>query len=261
MQDLTLSLVQTELFWHDIDANLSMLEEKIATLGQETDVIILPEMFSTGFTMEARDMAEPSRGKTLQWMKRMSSQSHALIIGSFIVNENGKYYNRLHCVMHDDVRTYDKRHLFRMADEHHYFDYGKTRLIVNRNVWRILPLVCYDLRFPVWSRNRTIEDRPEYDLAVYIANWPASRISAWDVLLKARAVENLAYCAGVNRTGFDGNHIEYNGHSGCYGPKGESHLYADDQSGVFSVTLSYDSLLDYRKKFPAFLDSDRYVIE
>ncbi len=260
MQDLTLSLVQTELFWLDIDANLAMLEEKIDALGQETDVIILPEMFSTGFTMETTGLAEPPGGKTLQWMKRMSLLSDALVIGSFIVSENGKYYNRLHCVSDDDVHTCDKRHLFRMADEHHYFDYGKTRLIVTRNGWHILPLVCYDLRFPVWSRNRTVDSRPEYDIAVYIANWPAARISAWDVLLKSRAVENLAYCAGVNRTGFDGNHIEYNGHSGCYGPKGESLLYADDQSSVLPVTLSYDSLLEYRKKFPAHLDADRFEI-
>lgn len=261
-QNLSITLIQSELHWQSIDANLAMFEEKIWQIGAPTDVILLPEMFNTGFTMEVKGVAEHSNGNTFRWMKQMAAQTKALMIGSFIVNDQGSFYNRLFWVEPDgDFAYYDKRHLFRMADEHHYFTMGKERLVKSWKGWKICPLVCYDLRFPVWSRNTLKDGEPEYDLLIYIANWPEARVSAWSSLLTGRAVENLAYVAGVNRVGKDGNDISYNGCSAVIDPKGET-LWAQENNEVIkTVILDSNFLRDFRKKFPAMLDADDFEIK
>jgi predicted amidohydrolase len=262
MQDLKVTLIQSELYWHNIDANLAMFEEKIWSITDQTDLIVLPEMFTTGFTMETRSFAEPPNSKTYRWMAQVSAQTKAMVIGSFIVKSGKDCYNRLHAVTPDGkYYAYDKRHLFRMAEEHHHYQAGKERIIVNWKGWKILPLVCYDLRFPVWSRNQVVNGKPEYDLLLYVANWPAARISGWDALLNARAVENLSYSIGLNRVGVDGNAIAYNGHSALFDPKGGKILFIEDEEDIKTIALSQESLVDYRNKFPAYLDADSFQIK
>ncbi len=262
MQDLKVTTVQTSLHWQDKQANLAMLEEKLWEIEGLTDVIILPEMFNTGFSMEAEKMAEPMNLHTSKWLKQMAEQKNAVVTGSFIVNDGGDYYNRLVWMQPDgQYFTYDKRHLFRMANEDAHYLPGTEKLVVEWRGWKIKPLVCYDLRFPVWCRNRSDKDRLDYDLILFVANWPAARVSAWDTLLKARAIENLAYCAGVNRIGDDGNGIAHNGHSGIYNPKGETIYFADDKESVNTVNLSADELFSFRQKFPAYYDADSFRIE
>lgn len=201
MEDLTVALIQTDLYWQDREANLAMLEEKIWPLKGKVDLIVLPEMFPTGFSMEAEKLAEPMNFTTIKWLLQMASQTKAVVTGSVIIKEGKQYFNRLLWVSPEgEIAFYDKRHLFRMADEDHHYSMGKQRKVFSLKGWKILPQVCYDLRFPVWSRNTSDEDgQMDYDLAFYIASWPAARDSAWDVLLKARAVENLCYTIGVNR--------------------------------------------------------------
>lgn len=263
MQDLTISFIQTGNHWHDIDVNLAMFEKKIGEIDSHPDVIILPEMFSTGFSMEAEKLAEPLNGKTTQWMKQQASKSNALILGSIITNDEGKYYNRLIWMQPDgESDYYDKRHLFRMAEEDKYYAMGNRILIKEWKGWKICPLICYDLRFPAWSRNQFDKKTGEaaYDIILYVANWPEARVTAWDALLKARAVENLSYALGVNRIGDDGLGIPYNGHSAVISPKGERLLFANSEDGIFSISFNYDELLKFREKFPAYLDSDDFTI-
>ncbi|HAA16627.1 MAG TPA: amidohydrolase [Cytophagales bacterium] len=260
--DLRLTLIQTDIYWHDITANLAHYEEWLWDLKGATDVIILPEMFQTGFTMEVEAMAEPINFTTFKWMRRLAEHTQALVLGSHIVKDRGQFFNRLLWVEPDGAyATYDKRHLFRMANEHHHFSSGKTRLVRSWKGWRIHPLVCYDLRFPVWSRNRSIgTDQPEYDLLLYVANWPAARVNAWDALLQARAIENLCFVAGVNRVGEDGKQIPYNGHSSVYSPRVERLWYGGEEVSLGQVTLSADNLNRFREKFPAHLDADQFEI-
>ncbi len=263
MQNLNITLVQTALYWEKVGSNLSSMEEKIWQIGQDTDVIVLPEMFTTGFTMSAARLAEHMNMTTFKWMKQMARQTGALMLGSYIVTENGRYYNRLLWMEPDGAfKTYDKRHLFRMAAEHETYAAGNQRLIGEWKGWRIFPLVCYDLRFPVWSRNGwdAAAGRMDYDLLVYVANWPSARIEAWDSLLRARAVENLCYAAGVNRVGADGNGIGYNGHSAVYSPKGEALFFEPDKEVIKTLALDADELRGYREKFPAYLDADKFTI-
>ncbi|MEO1053021.1 MAG: amidohydrolase [Bacteroidota bacterium] len=264
MQDLSLTLIQSDLHWQNVDANLAMFEEKIWQIDQPTDLIVLPEMFNTGFTMDTKAVSEPMNSKTFRWMKQQASQSKAVVMGSFIVYDAGSYYNRLIWMRPDgEYAYYDKRHLFRMADEHNYFASGESVLVQEWKGWRICPQVCYDLRFPVWARNRFLEDqkRMNYDLIVYIANWPAARSTAWDILLRARGVENLAYSVGVNRVGEDGNGIAYNGHSAAIDPKGNELCFEADDEMITTVALSADELLRYREKFPAYLDADQFEVK
>ncbi|MFN3839185.1 MAG: amidohydrolase [Cyclobacteriaceae bacterium] len=264
MQNLTITLIQSALYWEEVGANLSSFEEKIWKIGQSTDVIILPEMFSTGFTMNAAKLAEPMNMTTFKWMKQMAAQTHALMLGSFIVKENNTFYNRLLWMEpNGHFKTYDKRHLFRMAGEHKTYGAGNTRLTGEWKGWRICPLVCYDLRFPVWSRNcyNQATQRMDYDLLVYVANWPSARVEAWDALLRARAIENLCYAAGVNRVGADGNGIPYNGHSAVYSHKGETLFFQSDQEAIKTIMLDAEALQSYREKFPAYLDSDEFDIK
>ena len=256
MQDLKLALIQSDIYWQQIGANLGMFEEKIWQISEPVDIIVLPEMFQTGFTMEHEGLSEPMNLTTFKWMKQMAAQKKAVVTGSYIVKEKGEVYNRLIWMQPDgQFETYDKRHLFRMAKEDQYYSMGQDRIVVEWKGWKICPLICYDLRFPVWARNNSLA----YDALLYVANWPAARISAWDALLKARAIENVSYSVGLNRVGEDGNGIAYNGHSGAYSPKGETLSFSESEE-IMLVTLNRKDLDNFRTKFPAHLDADGFEL-
>ncbi len=260
MQDLSVTLIQSDLHWQSSGANLAMFEEKIWQIEGSTDLIVLPEMFNSGFTMNAKEVAEPMNFTTFKWMLQMAAQTKAVITGSFVVNENGLFYNRLLWMQPDgEWQFYDKRHLFRMAEEHNHYSPGSQKIIPTVKGWRVCPLICYDLRFPVWSRQQN--QSFEYDVLLYVANWPAARVTAWDALLRARAIENLAYCLGVNRVGQDNNGIAYNGHSAVYDGKGDTQYFKADLEAVATVVLSKSELMKLREKFPANMDADRFKIE
>ncbi|MDN3669645.1 amidohydrolase [Echinicola jeungdonensis] len=260
--NLKVTLVQTDIYWQQREANLAMLEEKLWMLEEEVDLIILPEMFPTGFSMETEKLAEPMNFTTTRWMQQMAKQKQAVITGSLIIKEDNKFFNRLLWVTPaGEVNHYDKRHLFRMAHEDNYFNMGLENNIVELKGWKILPQVCYDLRFPVWSRNKSDTDgNMDYDLSFFIASWPAARVGAWDILLKARAVENLCYTLGVNRVGEDGNNIAYSGHSAAYDFKGETIATAKENEEMVTVELSFEALSRYREKFPAWKDADQFTL-
>lgn len=216
-QNLKTALLQVDLVWEDIEANRKNFEEKIKQLSAEVDLIILPEMFTTGFSMNAEKLAEPANGPSYVWMQKMASEKNAAITGSIITSEKGLFYNRLYFVFPDgSSEKYDKKHTFTLAKENETYASGREKLIVSYKGWKICPLVCYDLRFPVWARNTE-----NYDLLIYVANWPAPRVHAWDVLLQARAIENMSYCIGVNRVGRDGKDLDYVGHSAVYDSLGK----------------------------------------
>ena len=262
MRDLTITLIQSDLHWHDIDANLAMFEEKIWQIEGKPDIILLPEMFNTGFTNATGLLAEMMNMKTFRWMKQQAAQTGAVIAGSLIIREENRYYNRLIWMEPDgNFRTYDKKHLFRMAEEHHHFSAGKEKLLVELHGWKICPMICYDLRFPVWNRNQWKKDQAhEYDLLIFVANWPAKRILAWDTLLKARAIENQSYVAGLGRVGKDGNDIAYNGHSTLIDPLGEVLHFQEDEESIITATLSKSNLEKIRAGFPAYQDGDSFHI-
>lgn len=255
--DLRITIVQTELYWQDAVANRNMFSEKLAATAPQTDLIVLPEMFTTGFSMNAPELAEEADGPSLRWMQEEAQRQQAVLTGSVIVKEAEKYYNRLYWVRPDgSYEKYDKRHLFRMAKEHHTYTAGKEKLLVELKGWNICPLVCYDLRFPVWSRNKD----NAYDLLLYVANWPKARNQAWRTLLQARAIENLAYVAGVNRVGTDGNSHPYSGDSAIIHPKGYQLLETSEVEGIHTITLSKKELEDFREAFPAHLDADAFSL-
>lgn len=259
---LKVTLIQSSLHWHDIDANLAMMEEKIWQIGEKTDMIVLPEMFSTGFTNAAPELAEPMNSKTFRWMKQQAKQTKAVVTGSFIAREGKALYNRLLWMRPDgEYTTYDKKHLFRMSEEHEIYSPGEERLVVEWKGWKICPLICYDLRFPVWSRNlKNSDDSLTYDLLVYVANWPAVRSKVWRTLLEARALENLSYCVGLNRVGDDGMNIAYDGQSLAFNYKGEIVADLADQDTIVTATLSKTELDAFRKKFPVYLDADPFQL-
>jgi len=257
MQDLRIALIQFDIVWQNPISNRNILETKIADIDPKVDLIILPEMFTTGFTMNTIEHTEQMEGETLFWMKQMAANSDAVITGSIIIKERNHYFNRLLWITpKGEQYYYDKRHLFRMAEEHNYFAQGNIQPIFELKGWRIKPQICYDLRFPVWSRNNDLE----YDLLFYVANWPKARISAWDTLLQARAIENLSYSIGVNRVGTDGNKKDYNGHTACYNYKGELLGNMVEKETIVYVDLSKPDLGNYRKSFPANLDADTFII-
>jgi omega-amidase len=263
MSNLKVTVVQTILHWENPEANRAMLEEKISSIGT-TDVIVLPEMFTTGFTMNAAALAEPMNFHTTKWMKNMANKTGALILGSVIIKEGHNFFNRLIWMQPDSVcKTYDKRHLFRMGEELTFFSGGSNRLIAEWRGWKICPLVCYDLRFPVWSRNQFNKQTQslDYDLLVYVANWPAIRSLHWQTLLKARAIENQSFVVGVNRMGADGKGILYDGHSAIISPKGEVMLESIGEESIHTRELNQQELLDWRTKFPANLDADEFEIK
>lgn len=262
MENLRISIIQTDLHWQDISANLAMLEEKIWQINNGTDLILLPEMFNTGFTMDTKNYSEPINLTTLKWMKQMASQTGAVICGSYIVRDEAEYFNRLYWVEpNGECSFYNKRHLFRMGNEHISFSQGKNKLLRCCHGWNVLPLVCYDLRFPVWSRNRYNEARGlDYDVLIYVANWPASRTEVWETLLKARALENQCYCIGINRTGSDGMGIDYAGRSMVVNYKGQVLNTVSEKQTIETITLNLPELQKFRASFPAFLDADEFEI-
>ena len=263
MENLRVSVIQSHLHWEDSTANRAMFEEKIWKIEESTDVIVLPEMFSTGFTMNAAKVAEPPNLYTTKWMKQMADQTNALVLGSIIIKEGNNFFNRLIWMEPGgSSKFYDKRHLFRMAKENDVYSGGDKRLVASWRGWNICPLVCYDLRFPVWSRNRwdTGKNKLDYDLLIYVASWPQARVTAWDALLKARAIENLSYVVGLNRVGADGNGVAYNGHSAVIDPKGTSLWFGEEKDIQTTISLHSAMLLEYREKFPAFRDADDFTL-
>lgn len=265
MSSLSFTIVQTNLHWEDKAANLQMLENKIKSIGQKTEVVILPEMFSTGFSMKPELFAEEMNGRTVNWMKRVAEEKRVVITGSIMIKENGQCYNRLIWMLpNGQMGLYDKRHLFAYGHEDQHFKPGHRRLIASVKGWRINLLVCYDLRFPVWARQSTQtatnNQSLEYDVLVYVANWPKKRVNMWTALLKARAIENQCYCIGVNRVGTDASANDYNGHSMVISPLGEVLYDKADDEDIYTVTLQKDELNDIRQKMPFWKDADPFEI-
>lgn len=265
MTDLKITNIQTNLFWEEKEKNLGMFDQKIAALEEQTDLIVLPEMFSTGFSMRPEKFAEPMSGATVAWMAKKASEKNCCIVSSFICEQETNYYNRLVWMRPDGSHEiYDKRHLFRMADEHNHYSSGNDKVIINLKGWKICPLVCYDLRFPVWSRNfmESQSKQANYDVLLYIANWPERRSYAWKTLLTARAIENQCYVVGVNRVGNDGNQINHSGDSAVINPWGErlSNSEAHKES-VETITIGYEELLKARNAFPVLLDADKFEVK
>lgn len=264
---MKVSLIQSKIFWEDRNSNFLHFGKLIKSIKNKTDLIVLPEMFTTGFTMEPKRFAEEF-GSTLLWMQDMAKIKNACITGSIAVKEKGKYYNRLYFVHpNGKYQTYDKRHLFRMAGEDKHYTPGKTKTLVKSGEWNICPLICYDLRFPVWSRNSSKRKKNgqteyDYDLLIYVANWPKVRAYPWKQLLIARAIENQCYVIGVNRVGKDGKGIEHSGDSVVIDPKGKviSKL-KPGSSGIIHAKLDKTSLEEFRKNFPAGMDADLFRIK
>jgi omega-amidase len=254
--DISITLIQSNLHWESIPANLAMFDEKFSSIKEHTDLILLPEMFSTGFTMNAERLAETMDGTTVKWMREKAKEKNAVICGSFICKDNGKYYNRLVWMQPDgSLEYYDKRHLFGYGDENNHYSPGKDKLIVELKGFKILPLICYDLRFPVWSRNVQ-----NYDLLIYVSNWPERRIYAWKQLLIARAIENQSYVIGVNRVGDDGNKIYYSGSSSVIDMKGAVVFQKEKEEVIYTAILSKEKLNEYRHEFRVLADRDEFKI-
>jgi predicted amidohydrolase len=263
MQDLKVSIVQSDLVWKDKTANLASFSYDIEQIEEKVDLIVLPEMFNTGFVIEPEDMAEAMEGESMQWLREKAQQTNAVICTSLIILENGNYYNRLLWIRPDgSFQQYDKRHLFSLGNENLKFTGGSESIVVELNGWKIKPLICYDLRFPVWSKNTFSNGEYEYDLLIYVANWPAARRDTWMSLLKARALENQSYTIGVNRIGRDGNGFPHVGDSNIYDAKGQK-MIQQNSNTEFTETLllSKKELVDFRNKFTVGLDWDRFLIE
>jgi omega-amidase len=293
MSTLTITTIQADLSWEDKAANLRRFEEKIDAIGNPTEIVILPEMFSTGFSMNPGSLAEKMDGPSVAWMKKIAAGKKVILTGSLIIEEEGHYFNRLVWMLpNGQYGYYDKRHRFAYAGEDEKFSAGNKRLIASVKGWRVNLLVCYDLRFPVWSRQGSAPDpattpisapptphssaspapapassqssvppSPEYDLLIYVANWPQRRIHAWKTLLQARAIENQSYVVGVNRVGNDGNNIHYNGDSMIVDPLGEVLYQAPGEEAVFTYTLQKDKLDGIRNHYPFWRDADHFSIE
>lgn len=265
MPPLRISILQTDIVWENKENNLRHLREELKKLRGETEIIVLPETFSTGFSMNSRILAEPTTGDTIKNLRQWAAEYQIAIVGSYIACEESfmegqppTFYNRAFFLTPEgEEHYYDKHHLFRMGNETDHYTAGNDRPIISYRGWNILLLVCYDLRFPVWSRNVN----NEYDLLIYVANWPAARRKVWDILLQARALENMTYVCGVNRIGTDHNQLTHDGGSVIYSPKGE--LLAcvpDNECGSATATLELSNLKEFRKKFPAWKDADKFTI-
>lgn len=264
-ENLRITLIQAHLSWENKEENLKHFDDLIRPLSGKTDVVILPEMFNTGFSMNTKVLAETMNGRTILWMKEKSKELGAAIAGSLIIEEEGSFFNRFVWVEPGGkTEHYDKRHLFRMAGENEFFTAGKNRTTVEYKGWKICLMVCYDLRFPVWSRNVHFESGTNeriYDALIYVANWPEARRYPWQILLKARAIENQCYVIGVNRVGTDGKQISYSGDSAAISPKGEDirNIKLFEES-VTTVTLNAAELNDFRDKFKGWMDGDGFKI-
>jgi predicted amidohydrolase len=254
---MRISVIQPDLVWEHKSLNLNNLESLLLPLEGKTDIVILPEMFSTGFSMNVTSLSEPAEGETFRWMSNISRSCKFAVCGSYIVNEAKIFFNRwIFTGPAGEYHSYDKRHTFTMGEEDKHFSRGNTRLVFNYCGVRISPFICYDLRFPVWTRNRN-----DTDLLIYAANWPTARRNVWNILLKARAIENQCFVAGSNRIGTDGNGITYSGDSVIIDPKGEIITMADaglEQS--ITADISIEQLVEFRKKFPVLDDADSFLI-
>ena len=250
---LTVALVQTDLVWEIPQANRKHIEQMVSSVT--ADLFVLPEMFTSGFTMNASHVAESMNGESIHWLKSIAKEKQAAFIGSLVIEENNNFYNRLVCVEPSgEILHYDKRHTFTLAGEHKVYTAGNEKVIFNYKGWKICPLVCYDLRFPVWARN--VED---YDVLIYVANWPMIRVAAWDALLKARAIENMAFCIGVNRVGLDGNDYEYSGHSSAFDVLGNRlDTITERKETVEVLTLEKSHISKYREKLGFLKDKDNF---
>ena len=261
MSTLTITGIQTQLHWEDAAANRKMFEEKINSITDKTEITIIPETFSTGFSMKPKELAETMDDETVKWMKRIAAGKKVILTGSVIIKENDNYFNRLIWMLpNGQMGIYDKRHLFGYAGEDNEFTPGTKRLIASVKGWKINLLVCYDLRFPVWARQQMQEDGPEYDLLIYVANWPERRNHAWKTLLQARAIENQCYVVGINRVGNDGNNIYHSGDSMVVDPLGEILYHKKDEEDIFTLALDKKHLETIRTKLPFLKDADRFII-
>ena len=288
MSHLTFTLIQTNLHWEDKAANLQMLEEKINSIQHPTQIVVLPEMFNTGFSMKPEELAEPMNGPTVEWMKKIAAEKRVIVTGSLMVHEEMvqagetvptlQYFNRLIWMLPNGQHgVYDKRHLFGYADEDKHYTAGTKRLIASVNGWKINLQVCYDLRFPVWARqqirsistsldsaNTTFDSAqasaPEFDVLIYVANWPERRVHAWKTLLTARAIENQCYVIGVNRTGDDGNGVYHSGSSMVIDAMGEVLYEKEHEEDIHTITLSKEKLEEIRHKLPFLKDGDAFSI-
>jgi predicted amidohydrolase len=270
MSTLTITTIQSNLIWEEKSANLRLLEKKITGIQEKTEIVILPEMFSTGFSMKTELLAETMDGETVEWMKRVSSENGIVLTGSVIIKEAGNYYNRLIWMLpNGQYGYYDKRHLFAFGAEDKHYTPGNKRLIASVKGWKINLQVCYDLRFPVWARQTPSppssrkEDRPtaEYDVLIYVANWPERRSHAWKTLLCARAIENQCFVVGVNRVGSDANNIYHSGNSLVIDPLGQVLYHMADEEDINTITLQKEMLEEVRAKFPFWKDADLFHIE
>jgi len=254
---LTITLIQSNLFWEDVNKNLSHFEGLISKIS-ETDIILLPEMFNTAFSIRATHLSEQMDGKTVNWMKEISKNKNCAIAGSLMVQEKGKVYNRLVWISKKGyIYTYDKYHLFSLIKEEKSITKGEGRLIVEIAGWKICPLICYDLRFPVFSRNNV-----DYDLLIYLASWPINRIDAWDTLLKARSIENQCYTIGVNRIGEDGNGFHFNGHSSAFDAFGKEMISSTaNKEEVLQMEISLDDLKLKRRQINFLQDRDEFTLQ
>ena len=259
-EKLSVTIVQSELHWEDRKKNLEMFAAKLGSVMPRS-IVLLPEMFSTGFSMEPAPLAETMTGDSIGWMKKMAAEKKIVLCGSLIIEEEGRYYNRFVCMLpNGEAAIYDKRHLFAYAGENEKYTAGNRRQVLSISGWKIQCIVCYDLRFPVWTRQQMKEGNPEYDVLLCVANWPEKRIHAWKTLLQARAIENQCYVAAVNRTGTDGNGITYSGESLVIDPLGNILETHKDREIIFSVDLERKNLEEARNRFPFLKDADKFLI-
>ena len=256
-ETLAITIIQPDIIWENAVANLQHYTSLIAGISGQKEIVILPEMFATGFSMAPERLAEKMDGPSVQWMRDTARQHRIILTGSLIIEDNGNYFNRLIWMQPDgNFGMYDKRHLFGYAGEDAHYSAGDTRLITSVKGWRICPLICYDLRFPVWARNAGTA----YDVLLYVANWPQRRALAWNTLLQARAIENQCYTIGVNRVGNDANNIHYSGDSSVFGPLGEPLFAAGEQEMIHTIVLEKNLLEETRKQLPFLKDADRFTI-
>ncbi len=255
-EELQIALIQSHLLWENPIANLDKFDTLLEQVSNDAQLIVLPEMFTTGFSMNPVELAEKMDGNTVNWLKKWSKSKQAAICGSVIITEDNNYYNRFLFVTPDgDVRSYDKRHRFMMAGEGELYTAGEDTVLIEYKGWKIFPQICYDLRFPVFARNTV-----DYDVLIYVANWPKPRVGAWDALLKARAIENMSYCIGVNRIGLDGKGLEYVGHSGIYNVLGDEIAFAKAEEKIITATLSKNHIKETRERLPFLEDKDEFTL-
>lgn len=263
MQDLKVVYIQSYLAWEDKAANLERFDRHFMSVGDSPDLIVLPEMFNTGFSINPESCAETMDGEGVRYLKNKAKEHGAMVMGSLLIRDDSGFVNRLIAARPDgSIETYDKRHLFRLSEEYRIFKGGDERLVIDLKGWKIRPLICYDLRFPVWSKNTFNKGEYEYDMLIYVANWPAVRSKVWTTLLSARAMENQVFCLGVNRVGEDGHGYQHSGDSAAYDARGNviSSVPAG-QEGVAMVSFSRQDLELFRESFTLGLDWDRFSIE